>query len=75
MLLMRSKKQNTMSTTNEISALRQALEQAETVIVGAGAGLSAAAGFTYSGERFHTYFGDFASKYHFKDMYAGGFSK
>ena len=70
---MRSKKQNTMSTTNEISALRQALEQEETVIVGAGAGLSAAAGFTYSGERFHTYFGDFASKYHFKDMYAGGF--
>lgn len=62
-----------MSTTNEISALRQALEQAETVIVGAGAGLSTAAGFTYSGERFQTYFGDFASKYHFKDMYAGGF--
>ncbi|MDE7258738.1 MAG: Sir2 silent information regulator family NAD-dependent deacetylase [Lachnospiraceae bacterium] len=62
-----------MSTTNEISAFRQALEQAETVIVGAGAGLSTAAGFTYSGERFQTYFGDFASKYHFKDMYAGGF--
>ena len=73
MLLMRSKEQNTMSTTNEISAFRQALEQAETVIVGAGAGLSTAAGFTYSGERFQTYFGDFASKYHFKDMYAGGF--
>ena len=62
-----------MSTTNEISALRQAIERAETVIVGAGAGLSTAAGFTYSGERFQTYFGDFASKYHFKDMYAGGF--
>ena len=62
-----------MSTTNEISAFRQALEQAETVIVGAGAGLSTAAGFTYSGERFQTYFGDFASKYHFKDMYTGGF--
>ena len=73
MLLMRSKEQNTMSTTNEISALRQAIEQAETVIVGAGAGLSTAAGFTYGGERFQTYFGDFASKYHFKDMYAGGF--
>ena len=70
---MRSKEQNIMSTTNEISALRQALERAETVIVGAGAGLSTAAGFTYSGERFQTYFGDFASKYHFKDMYAGGF--
>ncbi|MDE6639381.1 MAG: Sir2 silent information regulator family NAD-dependent deacetylase, partial [Acetatifactor sp.] len=42
-------------------------------MVGAGAGLSTAAGFTYSGERFQTYFGDFASKYHFKDMYSGGF--
>lgn len=73
MLLMRSKEQNTMSTTNEIAALRQAIQQAETVIVGAGAGLSTAAGFTYSGERFQTYFGDFASKYHFKDMYSGGF--
>lgn len=62
-----------MSTTNEISALRQALEQAETVIIGAGAGLSTSAGFTYAGERFQTYFGDFTSKYHFKDMYAGGF--
>lgn len=62
-----------MSTTNEIAALRQAIQQAETVIVGAGAGLSTAAGFTYSGERFQTYFGDFASKYHFKDMYSGGF--
>lgn len=59
--------------TNQIQALRQKLEQAETVIIGAGAGLSTAAGFTYSGERFHTYFKDFAEKYHFKDMYVGGF--
>ena len=58
---------------NEIQTLRQELEQAETVIIGAGAGLSTAAGFTYSGERFHTYFQDFAEKYHFKDMYSGGF--
>ncbi|MDE6023962.1 MAG: Sir2 silent information regulator family NAD-dependent deacetylase [Lachnospiraceae bacterium] len=59
--------------TNQIQALRQKLEQSETVIIGAGAGLSTAAGFTYSGERFHTYFKDFAEKYHFKDMYVGGF--
>lgn len=57
----------------KIQKLRQELEQAETVIVGAGAGLSTAAGFTYSGERFHAYFKDFADKYHFRDMYAGGF--
>ena len=39
----------------------------------AGAGLSAAAGFTYAGERFEKYFSDFGEKYGFHDMYAGGF--
>ena len=53
--------------------LRQLLEQAEAVIVGAGAGLSTSAGFIYTGERFNTYFKDFAEKYHFRDMYSGGF--
>ncbi len=42
-------------------------------MVGAGAGLSAAAGFTYAGERFARYFSDFARAYGFSDMYAGGF--
>ena len=32
-----------------------------------------AAGFTYSGKRFDRYFSDFAEKYHFSDMYSGGF--
>ena len=64
---------NEINSAEEVQALRYELEQAETVIIGAGAGLSTAAGFTYSGERFHTYFKDFAEKYHFKDMYAGGF--
>ena len=53
--------------------IRKALEQAEAVIIGAGAGLSASAGFEYQGERFQTYFSDFAQKYGFSDMYAGGF--
>lgn len=69
MLRMQSAKQN----TETISHLRQAFARAETVIIGAGAGLSTAAGFTYSGERLHTYFKDFTEKYHFKDMYSGGF--
>lgn len=43
------------------------------MLVGAGAGLSVAAGFTYSGERFVRYFKDFIAKYGFRDMYAGGF--
>ena len=53
--------------------LRMALEQADAVLIGAGAGLSASAGFEYSGERFETYFRDFREKYGFQDMYSGGF--
>ena len=53
--------------------LKNALAQAETVIIGAGAGLSTSAGFIYTGERFDKYFSDFARKYHFADMYSGGF--
>ena len=53
--------------------LKKALHEADAVIIGAGAGLSTSAGFTYAGERFRTYFSDFASKYGFTDMYSGGF--
>lgn len=49
------------------------IEQTPSIIVGAGAGLSTSAGLTYSGERFEKYFGDFAAKYSFSDMYTGGF--
>ena len=73
MLLKWPGKQNAADAVSAITELRQALEQAQAVIIGAGAGLSTAAGFVYNGERFHTYFGDFADKYHFKNMYAGGF--
>lgn len=67
----------TTSSTNdyskEIERLRAALDNAETVIIGAGAGLSTAAGFTYSGKRFREHFADFEEKYNFHDMYSGGF--
>ena len=53
-----------------IERLREALDSAEAIIIGAGAGLSASAGFTYAGERFERYFQDFAGTYHFKDMYS-----
>lgn len=49
------------------------LEKADAVLIGAGAGLSTSAGFTYAGERFERYFPDFAGQYGFSDMYAGGF--
>lgn len=53
--------------------IKQVIENADTIVIGAGAGLSTAAGFTYSGERFDKYFKDFKDKYHFTNMYAGGF--
>ena len=53
--------------------LREWLIGAEAIVIGAGAGLSAAAGFTYSGKRFHENFHDFEVKYRFTDMYSGGF--
>ena len=57
----------------QIARLRRALDEADAVVIGAGAGLSTAAGFTYNGERFERYFSDFAEKYGFHDMYSGGF--
>lgn len=51
----------------------QALREADRVIVGAGAGFSAAAGQEYGGERFARNFGDFASRFWIEDMYAGMF--
>ena len=57
----------------QIARLRRALDSADAVLIGAGSGLSTAAGLTYTGERFERYFGDFIAKYHIPDMYAGGF--
>ena len=56
-----------------IRKLQQTLQKADAVIVGAGAGLSTSAGFTYSGERFQQHFADFIGKYGFTDMYSAGF--
>ena len=53
--------------------LARALDEADAIVVGAGAGLSTSAGLTYSGPRFEATFGDFIEKYHFTDMYSGGF--
>ena len=57
----------------ETEKLHKALLEADAIIVGAGAGLSTSAGFTYSGERFQQHFADFIGKYGFTDMYSAGF--
>ena len=59
--------------SDKIKKLKTALDEADAVIIGAGAGMSTSAGFTYSGERFDRYFSDFSEKYGFKDLYSGGF--
>ena len=64
---------STGSFSDNIKKLKNEIETADAIVIGAGAGLSASAGFAYSGERFDRYFSDFNKKYGITDMYAGGF--
>ena len=57
----------------QIEKLKNEIASADSIIIGAGAGLSTSAGFTYSGERFEKCFADFRARYGFCDMYTGGF--
>ncbi|MEE8807728.1 MAG: hypothetical protein SOI44_04825 [Lactimicrobium sp.] len=59
--------------TQNILQLKHEIETADAIVIGAGAGLSASAGMTYSGERFERYFFDFAKTFGIQDMYSGGF--
>ncbi len=59
--------------SDKLAVVIEKIKDADAIVLGAGAGLSTAAGFTYSGERFEQYFSDFAEKYGFEDMYSGGF--
>lgn len=61
------------SQGERIAHLKDEIDSADAIVIGAGAGLSTAAGMTYSGERFERYFYDFAKKYGIRDMYSGGF--
>lgn len=63
----------TQLASTAISRLADTLAAVDAVVVGAGAGLSTSAGFTYSGERFQKYFADFIEAYGFSDMYSAGF--
>ena len=59
--------------SDKIKKLKQAIAEADCIFIGAGSGLSTAAGLTYSGERFDKYFSDFGDKYGITDIYSGGF--
>lgn len=64
---------STENYSDNIKRLKQEIESANAVLIGAGAGLSASAGYTYDGERFQKHFADFNKKYGIADMYSGGF--
>ena len=66
-------KNHTESTEQSLARLKAALREADAVVIGAGAGLSTAAGYTYAGERFEQYFQDFIERFGISDMYSGGF--
>lgn len=66
-------KPSTKSCSEQLERLQTALQGCDSVVIGAGAGLSTSAGFVYTGERFEKYFSDFAAKYGIQDMYSGGF--
>lgn len=59
--------------SQQLKNLANHIKECEAIIIGAGSGLSSAAGLTYSGERFNKYFSDFINKYHLTDMYSAGF--
>ncbi len=73
MFLRTATMKSTKDYCNNLSRLKQELDTADAIVIGAGAGLSTSAGLTYTGERFEQYFGDFIEKYGFHDMYSGGF--
>ena len=73
MFFSRLTRQSTAAFSKQIDKLQAALDTSDAVVIGAGAGLSTAAGYTYSGECFEKLFGDFAARYGFTDMYSGGF--
>ncbi len=59
--------------SDKLQKLDKEIQSADAIVIGAGAGLSNAAGFAYDGARFQRYFSDFQQTYGITDMYAGGF--
>ncbi len=61
------------NSSEQIETLKQEIETAGAIVIGAGAGMSTSAGMSYDGERFEKNFADFHKKYGIQDMYSGGF--
>ncbi|OZG68164.1 SIR2 family NAD-dependent protein deacylase [Bifidobacterium eulemuris] len=56
-----------------LAEARELIMGSERVLIGAGSGLSTAAGLTYSGERFTRNFGPWIAKYGISDLYSSSF--
>lgn len=56
-----------------LNRAKQLIDRADTVLIGAGAGLSAAAGLRYSGPKFEHDFADFIRRYGITDLYSSSF--
>lgn len=73
MFLRTATTKSTKGCCDPLQRLKHEIQMADAVLIGAGAGLSTSAGFTYTGKRFTDTFADFISKYGFRNMYSGGF--
>lgn len=61
------------SNKEKLRSMALILNRADALVIGAGAGLSASAGFTYDGPRFTDNFSEFIERYGMTDMYSAGF--
>ncbi len=73
MFLKKSKTKYTKEFCRKANEAKRLIDEIDTVVIGAGAGLSTSAGFVYDGENFRKYFSDFEDEYGFSDMYSGAF--
>ena len=64
---------STASYSERISYLRQAVQEADHIIIGAGSGLTTAAGIDYAGDDFRREFAPWIERYGFTDLYTSSF--
>lgn len=63
----------TANYSERIESLRAAIREADHIIIGAGAGLTTAAGLDYAGKDFKREFAPWIERYGFTDLYSAGF--
>lgn len=63
----------TASYSERLDFLRQAIGEADNIIISAGSGLSTAAGIDYAGEEFRREFAPWIERYGFTDLYTSSF--